>query len=168
MIGEICLSIFLVWFIWNVISAYFTRRKLPPGPIPYPIVGNLPHMMCDPVNPFGKLAEKYGDIFTLSFPQGIMVVLNTASLAREAKLQRKDDLAGKSPKSLYPIGDILGEDLGTTDYSTAFLFRKRVFKSAMHVFGAGAEEAEDRIRHAVEIALCEIDNMERNFWNPRY
>ncbi len=108
-------------------SAYFTRRKLPPGPFPFPFVGNLPHMMCDPVNPFRKLAEKYGDIFTLSFPKEIMVVLNTASLAREAKVQRKDDLAGKSPKSFYPFGDILGEDLATVDYSTAFLFRKRVF-----------------------------------------
>ena len=124
-------------------------------------------MMCDPVNPFRKQAEKYGDIFTLSFPKEIMVVLNTASLAREAKVQRKDDLAGKSPKSFYPFGDILGEGLATVDYSTAFLFRKRVFKSAMHVFGAGVEEAEDRIRHAVEIALCEIDNMEGQAFSPK-
>ena len=167
MIGEVCLSIFLVWLVWNVISAYFTRRKLIPGPFPFPLAGNLPHMMCDPVNPFGKLAEKYGDIFTLSFPNEIMVVLNTASLAREAKLERKDDLAGKSPKSFYPFGEILGEDLATMDYSTAFLFRRRVFKSAMHVFGAGAEEAEDRMRHAVETALHEIDNMEGQPFSPK-
>ena len=167
MIGEICLTMFLVWLIWNVTNTYSMRRKLPPGPFPLPFLGNLPHMLCDPVNPFGKLAERYGDIFTLSFPNETMVVLNTASLAREAKLQRKDDLAGKSPKSLYPFGDILGEDLGTADYSTAFLFRKRVFRSALHIFGAGVEQAEDRMRYAVETALREIKNMKGQPFSPK-
>ncbi len=37
----------------------------------------------------------------------------------------------------------------------------------MHVFGTGTEEAEERMRHAVEIALCEIENMKGQPFSPK-
>ena len=79
---------------------------MPPGPLPFPFVGNFPQMLCDPTDPFNKLAEKFGDIYTLSFPTGNTVVLNTrASLGREARLAKRGDLVGKSPESMYPFNN---------------------------------------------------------------
>ena len=169
MIGELFLSLVLVWLVWYIITTYMTRRNMPPGPFPYPFIGNMPHMMCDPINPLGKLAERYGDIFTVTFP-GVgasVVVLSSASLVREATLGRQDDLSGRSPASFYPLGEIFGEDLLTADYSPKFRFRRRVFKSAMHVFGAGIEEASQRVGHAVDIAIGDLQTRQGMPFSPK-
>ena len=87
MVFEIVAALLLVYFIRYFITTLMMRRNMPPGPFPYPFIGNIPHLFCDPVNPYGKLADKYGDIFTLSFPSGQKnVVLSSATLVREARL----------------------------------------------------------------------------------
>lgn len=63
--------LFLLTFILIAIYIFlpphwrFNRSKLPPGPFPWPIVGNVPQI--DPINPwktFEKWTRKYGPIFT--------------------------------------------------------------------------------------------------------
>ncbi|CAB3991179.1 steroid 17-alpha-hydroxylase 17,20 lyase-like [Paramuricea clavata] len=144
MIIEVFVTLFLVWFIWFFINAYMKRKNMPAGPFPYPFVGKLPQIIfADPIRSFHKLAEKYGDIFTVTFPSGNAVIVSTASLAREARLApgRQEDLMGKSPESIYPIDEIIGGIFAARDYSDAYLFEKKVFVSAMHIFEAGIEQA---------------------------
>jgi cytochrome P450 len=164
MLFEIAISLVLAWFIWSMATC-MEKRKMPPGPFPLPFVGNTVQMLSDPHNAFKKLAKKYGDIFTFYRPAGAVVVLNNASLIREARVGRKDDLSGRNPEHMYPFGEIFGfNDLSISDYSPAYIFRRRVFKSAMHVFGSGIEDSVDRARHAVDIAIEEIDlNPEKPF-----
>ena len=115
-------------------------------------------MLKDPHDPFGKLTKRYGDIFTFYQPAGRVVVLNNATLIREAKVERKDDMAGRSPEFMYPFGEIFGfNEITISDYSPKYIFRRKVFKSAMHVFGSGVDKSVDRARRAVDIAIEEID-----------
>ena len=160
MITEIFLSLFLVWLSRYVITAYTKRRNMPGGPFPYPFVGNIPQIIrAGSVSPFTKLAEKYGDIFTVTLPQGNAVILNTTSLAREARLAGKqEDIAGRLPNFIYPLADMTGKNLFTSDYSPEHCFRKKVFVTAMHVFGAGREQASARAGHAVKIAIKNIED----------
>lgn len=168
MIFEIFTSLFLAYLIYYFITTWMIRRNMPPGPFPYPFVGNIPHLLCDPVNPYSKLADKYGDIYSLSFPNGDKsVILNTASLVREARLTKQESLSGKPAGSIYPWNEIFGNDLITSDYSYLFRFRKRVFKSAMHLFGTGVEQATERTVYAVSIAIDEINSKEGQPFSPR-
>ena len=169
MVFEIIAALLLVYFIRYFITTLMMRRNMPPGPFPYPFIGNIPHLFCDPVNPYGKLADKYGDIFTLSFPSGQKnVVLSSATLVREARLcGNQENLSGKSPKSVYPCNEILAPNLGTSDYSPVYRFRKRVFKAAMHVFGSGIEQAAERFGHAVNASMKEIDSKKEEPFSPR-
>ena len=170
MIIEVFVTLFLVWFIWYFITTYIERKNMPAGPFPYPFIGNIPQIIsADPVRPFSKLAEKYGDIFTVTFPNGNAVILNTASLVREARLApgRQEDLAGKSPESFFPFGEIMGHNMAGSDYSPAYLFEKKVFVSAMHSFGAGIEQASVRAGHAVDIAMKEIENKPGRSFSPK-
>ena len=156
MIIEVFVTLFLVWFIWYFISTYIERKNMPPGPFPYPFLGNIPQIIsADPVRPLSKLAEKYGDISTVTFPNGNAVILNTTSLVREARIApgRQEVLLGKSSESFYPFGEILGHNMAGSDYSPAYLFERKVFVSAMHIFGAGIEQASLRAGHAVDIAI---------------
>ena len=171
MIIEVFVTLFLVWFIWYFITTYVRRKDMPAGPFPYPFVGNLPQIIsADPGRPFDKLAEKYGDIFTVTFPSGNAVILNTASLVREARLTpgKQEDLMGKSPEYIYPLDEIMGGVLSARDYSDAYLFEKKVFVSAMHIFGAGIEQASVRAGHAVDIAMKEIENEPGKSFSPKH
>ena len=146
MFFEIVISLVFIWFVWSI-TTYIGKRKLPPGPFPLPFIGNTLEMLKDPHDPFGKLAKRYGDILTFYQPAGRVVVLNNATLIREAKLGRKDDMAGRSPEFMYPFGEIFGfNDVSISDYSPKYIFRRKVFKSAMHVFGSGVDKTVERAR----------------------
>ena len=171
MILETIVSLFVVWLTWSIVSSYLERRKMPPGPFPIPFVGNLPHMLCDPIDPFSKLAEKYGEIYTLSFPTGNTVVLNTAVLAREARLGKGNDLAGKSPETMFPYNVMLGDDLALTDYSPKYVMRKKVFLSALHQLQSGMDRESSgstgRAIDAVKIVLEQIELNEGKPFSPK-
>ncbi|CAB3981359.1 steroid 17-alpha-hydroxylase 17,20 lyase-like [Paramuricea clavata] len=143
---------------------------MPAGPFPYPFLGNIPQIMsAHAARPFDILAEKYGDIFTVTFPIGNAIILNTASLVREARLTpgRREDLVGKLPESLYPFDEILGGVFSTRDYSPEYLFEKKVFVSAMHIFDAGIEQASVRAGHAVDVVMKEIENEPGRSFSPK-
>ena len=91
MIVEVVTTLFLVWIVWYHVTTYFQRRSMPPGPFPYPFIGNLPHLFSESNKIFGNLREKYGDIFTLDLGTKTVVV-NTASLAKRSKNLVKIDI----------------------------------------------------------------------------
>ena len=153
--------------VWYHVTTYFQRRSMPPGPFPYPFIGNLPHLFSESNKIFGNLREKYGDIFTLDLGTKTVVV-NTAFLAREARLgQNRHNVVGLSPESVYPLNVLFGNDVGLADYGTTFSFRKRVFKSAMHVFGEGISRAGERGGHAVKSAIKKIDSYKGQPFSPK-
>ena len=160
------LEIFLVWFIWYIVTTYMERRSMPPGPIPLPLIGNIPDVLSS-TKPLIKLKQKYGDIVTVDLVEKT-VILSTASLAREARVSNKDDVVGVSLASVYPINIILGQsDVVFSDYGTPYLFRKRVFKLAMHVFGSGIDNAEQRGSNAVNFTLEKIKCLQDRPFSPK-
>ena len=140
---------------------------MPPGPFPLPFIGNMLNLLSDNDDPYGKLSDKYGDIFTLTFPSATAVILSTAELVREASLTRPEDIAGKSDDSFYPFQDIFGADVITSDYTEPYRFRRRVFQKAVHVFRASVETAEGRARRTVSLVIDEIEGKEGKPFSPR-
>ncbi|XP_046852391.1 cytochrome P450 2D6-like [Xenia sp. Carnegie-2017] len=162
---EIISASFLVWIVSFLVKTYFKRRSMPPGPFPYPIIGNIFLVDVTSKKPFKRIQEKYGDIYTVRLLSDVVVV-NTATLAREARLLHKNDVVDKSTKA--PLHPIIGpNDIVFAEYGTPFVFRKRVFKSAMHVFGEGIHEAEERGNHAVKCTLDEIKSFEGRSFSPK-
>nr|XP_033813299.1 cytochrome P450 2C42-like isoform X2 [Geotrypetes seraphini] len=69
-----CLSCFLFFFIWRTT---YQRDKLPPGPIPLPIIGNLMQMNSKNIGKaLMKMSEKYGPVFRIYFGSEMVVILN--------------------------------------------------------------------------------------------
>ncbi|KAI3927030.1 hypothetical protein MKW92_052135 [Papaver armeniacum] len=62
---------------------YSSPKGLPPGPKPWPIVGNLLQLSEKPHSQFAQLAETYGDLFTLKLGTETVVVASTPLAARE-------------------------------------------------------------------------------------
>ena len=160
------LEIFLVWFIWYLVTTYMERRSMPPGPFPLPFIGNL-LVVLSSTRPLIKLKQKYGDIFTVDLREKTVIVC-AASLTREARVTNKDDVVGRSLTSVYPMDVIIGQnDVAMSDYGTPYLFRRRVFKLAMHVFGSGIDKIEEQGSHAVNSALEKIKCLQERPFSPK-
>nr|I3V6B1.1 RecName: Full=(S)-N-methylcoclaurine 3'-hydroxylase-like protein; AltName: Full=Cytochrome P450 80BX [Papaver somniferum]AFK73713.1 cytochrome P450 [Papaver somniferum] len=68
---------------------------LPPGPKPWPIVGNLLQLGEKPHSQFAQLAETYGDLFTLKLGTQTVVVASTPLAASEVLKAHDRTLCGR-------------------------------------------------------------------------
>ncbi|RVX09069.1 Geraniol 8-hydroxylase [Vitis vinifera] len=66
-----------------------TAYKLPPGPVPLPIIGNLLNLGNRPHESLANLAKTYGPIMTLKLGYVTTIVISSAPMAKEV-LQKQD------------------------------------------------------------------------------
>lgn len=66
-----------------------TSHKVPPGPVPLPIIGNLLSLGNRPHESLANLAKTYGPIMTLKLGNVTTVVISSPAMAREV-LQKRD------------------------------------------------------------------------------
>ncbi|XP_028405604.1 steroid 17-alpha-hydroxylase/17,20 lyase-like [Dendronephthya gigantea] len=151
MIIEIGMSLFLSWVLWFLISNYFRRRRMPPGPFPLPGIGNALSVGHEPPFSMDHLRKKYGDIYTITFPIGTFVIVNRGEFLLEALSSKKDDYAGRPDAAFFPINSIFeGKDILFADYEPPLIFRRKVVSSALHMFGKGIENVERRVSGEVD------------------
>ncbi|KAG7534562.1 Cytochrome P450 [Arabidopsis thaliana x Arabidopsis arenosa] len=93
------LALFLIAYKF-LFSSKTQRFNLPPGPTPFPIVGNL-HLVKPPVHRlFRRFAEKYGDIFSLRYGSRQVVVISSLPLVRESFTGQNDVILTNRPHFL--------------------------------------------------------------------
>ncbi|PIA35873.1 hypothetical protein AQUCO_03400039v1 [Aquilegia coerulea] len=86
--------IFFFLFIFLILRD--SRRKdLPPGPRPAPIIGNLLQLGDKPHAEFAKLAQKYGELFTLKLGSETVVVASSPAAAAEILKTHDKILSGR-------------------------------------------------------------------------
>ncbi|XP_044773598.1 cytochrome P450 2E1-like [Neomonachus schauinslandi] len=109
----------LVWMatlmlisIWKQI---YSTWKLPPGPFPLPIIGNLLQLDLKNVpKSFTKLAERYGPVFTLYLGSQCTVVLHGYKAVKEALLDHKNDLSGRGEIFAFQLHKDRGQPFDPT------------------------------------------------------
>ena len=69
----------LIWFL----RLFYRQRNLPHGPLPYPIIGNIPFLNKDTHEKLDRLANEYGPIFTLWFARTPIIIVNDIQAAEE-------------------------------------------------------------------------------------
>ena len=84
------LGVLLLFIIFLTTYSYLSRspwKRLPPGPPSFPVIGSLPFLVGHPRKVFSKLADKYGDVFTVYVGSARMIVLNKYDVIKEALLK---------------------------------------------------------------------------------
>lgn len=139
-------------------------KKLPEHP-GLPILGMA--MEIDESNSIYKLekfAKQYGEIFSLNMCGTTMIVLNSESMMRKAFCSEKyAKYFNNKPKSFYgkyfrPSGDSVA--FIPDGQGEIYKKLKKTYIKALHAYGTGIKEIEDKVLREMENVLNKIDNME--------
>lgn len=144
----IALAIFIYYLITTIFSRY--PGPLPPGPKPWPIVGNLPHMGPVPHQGLAKLAQKYGPLLHLRLGYVHVVVAASASVAAEFLKAHDANFSSRPPNSGAKYIAYNYQDLVFAPYGPRWRMLRKI--SSLHLFSAKALEDYKPIRQE-EVAI---------------
>ncbi|KAM5236824.1 cytochrome P450 2C18-like isoform 1-T1 [Ctenodactylus gundi] len=168
------LSCLLLLSLWTQSSG---RRKLPPGPTPLPIIGNILQMdLKDISKSLTNFSKVYGPVFTLYFGTKPSVVLHGFGAVKEALIDLGEEFAGRG---YFPISERVNKGLGKCLCPYVFCFPillgilfsngkrwreiRRFCIMTLRNFGMGKRSLEERVQ---EEARCLVEELRRANGSP--
>ncbi|XP_021748864.1 cytochrome P450 76AD1-like [Chenopodium quinoa] len=147
--------LWVLLYVFNLNSTLTTNKnaRIPPGPKPVPILGNLPHLGDLPHHTLANLAKTYGPLISLKFGTITTIVVSSAEVAKE--MFQKHDLA-LSNRQVSAAVRANGHD----KYSVAWLpmcpkWRMLRKISAIHLFSSQRLDASQALRQEKVSKLME-------------
>ncbi|KAL3691469.1 hypothetical protein R1sor_005120 [Riccia sorocarpa] len=117
----------LLGFLLIKIRAARISKRLPPGPTPWPVVGNLPLLGTLPHVCFAKLAERYGPLMTMRIGSVNCLIVSSAKYAEEV-LKTNDRIWATRPRT--SAGELLlygSSDISSMPYGQRWRYARRIF-----------------------------------------
>ncbi|XP_074874023.1 cytochrome P450 2A13-like [Carettochelys insculpta] len=160
----ICLSCLLLLSTWRQRQG---RGKMPPGPTPLPVLGNL--LQVDLKNmrkSLMELSERYGPVYTLHLGPRRVVVLCGHRAVKEALLDQADDFAGRGKQATF---DWLFEGYGVA-FSNGERAKqlRRLSITTLRNFGVGKRSIEERILEEAHFLLEALRETKGLPFDPTY
>ncbi|XP_052569362.1 cytochrome P450 2C26-like isoform X4 [Peromyscus californicus insignis] len=153
------LSCLLLLSLWRQSSQ---RRKLPPGPTPLPVIGNI--LQIDLKNISKSLrdfSKVYGPMFTLYLGRKPAVVLYGYEVVKEALIDHGEEFAGRGT---FPVFDKIAKGHGIV-FSNGRIWKemRRFSLMTLRNFGMGKRSIEDRVQ---EEARCLVEELRKTNGSP--
>ncbi|VAI11723.1 unnamed protein product [Triticum turgidum subsp. durum] len=104
-----------------ILLALHDWPRLPPGPCPWPVVGNLRQIKPVRCRCFQEWAERYGPIFSVWFGSSLTVVVSTPELAKEVLKDHDQQLANRTRNRSTQRFSRNGQDLVWADYGPHYI-----------------------------------------------
>ncbi|CAI5450784.1 unnamed protein product [Caenorhabditis angaria] len=127
------------------------RRNLPPGPTPWPLVGNSLSMFYPPPGyvAFNRWTKKYGDIYTFWMAGTPYIFINTYEKLRETFVKDGDIYVAKKPQQFQD--EFRGGSFGVIE-SNGEMWRthRRFALMNLRDFGLGKDLMQEKILIEVE------------------
>ncbi|XP_059109460.1 cytochrome P450 2G1 [Peromyscus eremicus] len=149
---SLCLLCLLISIAWKRTSK---GGKLPPGPTPIPVLGNLLQVRIDNVfQSFLKLQKKYGPVFTVYFGPRPVVILYGYEAMKEALIDQADDFSGRGEMPTIDK-NFQGHGLALSSGERWKVLR-RFSLTVLRNFGMGKRSIEERIQEEAGYLLEEF------------
>ncbi|XP_004370016.1 cytochrome P450 2C21-like isoform X2 [Trichechus manatus latirostris] len=155
----ICLFCLILLSLWN---QRYAKGKLPPGPTPLPIVGNILQLNIKNISKsISMLAKDYGPVFTVHFGMKPTVVLHGYEAVKEALIDRAEEFSGRG---ILPVFDKICQNLGVVASNGETWKQTRRFSlMILRNMGMGKKTIEDRIQ---EEALYLVEALKKTNGSP--
>ncbi|KAJ9568498.1 hypothetical protein OSB04_004464 [Centaurea solstitialis] len=137
-------TVLLLYVLINI-GAPRSNCRLPPGPKPWPIVGNLPHLGRIPHHALAAMAEKYGPLMHLRLGVVDVVVAASASVAAQFLKVHNANFASRPPNSGAKHIAYNYQDLVFAPYGPKWRMLRKI--CSVHLF---SNKALDDFRHVRE------------------
>ncbi|XVF49972.1 hypothetical protein PTKIN_Ptkin04bG0059100 [Pterospermum kingtungense] len=123
-------------FLYFVSSILRKRHRLPPGPKPWPIIGNLPHMGPMPHHNLADLAKVYGPLMHLRLGFVDVIVAASASVATQFLKVNDSNFSSRPPNAGAKYVAYNYQDLVFAPYGPRWRMLRKI--SSVHLFSGKA------------------------------
>ncbi|XP_046306447.1 cytochrome P450 2C18 isoform X1 [Marmota monax] len=155
----ISLSCILLLSLWRQRS---WRGRLPPGPMPLPILGNILQIDVKNISKsLTNLSKAYGPVFTVYLGLRPTVVLHGYEAVKEALIDHGEVFSGRGS---FPVVERVTKGLGiilTT--GSRWKVMRRFSVMTLRNFGMGKRSIEDRVQ---EEARCLVEELRKTKSSP--
>ncbi|XP_040110499.1 cytochrome P450 2C26-like isoform X2 [Oryx dammah] len=150
----LCLSCLLLLSLWKQSSG---KGKLPPGPTPLPILGNILQLNVKNISKsLSNLSKVYGPVFTVYFGMKPLVVLHGYEAVKEALIDLGEEFSGRGH---LPVNEKARKGHGIV-FSNGKRWKetRRFSLMTLRNFGMGKRSIEDRVQ---EEARCLVEELRK-------
>ncbi|XP_070410196.1 cytochrome P450 2J6 isoform X2 [Nothobranchius furzeri] len=163
-------GLFLFLFLFLLLADYLKNRKpanFPPGPMAFPFIGNILSLDSkQPQNYFTKLAEIYGNIFTVRLGKDTFVILCGHKMVKEALVTQAENFVDR------PHSSIAGRS--STEHQAGLFMsngdkwkkQRRFALSTLRNFGLGKSMLEQSICEEIRHLQEEIEREKGKPFSP--
>lgn len=144
MIGTLLLSLIIVYAFYNF---YWKRRNYPPGPTPWPIVGNILELRRSErwEDKFMEWRDKYGPVYTYWLGEIPFVSFNTYESVQQYFVRQGDKFADRPRIDKFDML-LRGGQYGVAFTSGPLWKDQRKFAmKVLNTFGVGKNEMEENV-----------------------
>uniref|UniRef100_A0A3B1K754 Cytochrome P450 2B4-like n=1 Tax=Astyanax mexicanus TaxID=7994 RepID=A0A3B1K754_ASTMX len=162
-------SLVLVWIFICLLFLFIKIQRpknFPPGPRPVPIFGNVFQLnISNPLKDFERIAERYGNVYSLYFGGRPAVILTGFKAVKEALVTKAADFSGR-PQNVLVSHITEGKGIAFVDYGPYWKEQRRFALMSLRNFGLGKQSMEDRILGEIQHLVVCMDKSVGGFMNP--
>ncbi|XP_071981110.1 cytochrome P450 2A13-like [Engystomops pustulosus] len=168
--STLLLIVCIVFIVLSITQAQKGKNKgkLPPGPTPLPILGNILQLDTKEVHKsLIKLSEKYGPVYTIHMGTDPVVVLCSCDAVKEALVDNAEEFSGRGHLPL--LDKITSGGHGVIGSNGERWKQMRRFSlMTLRNFGMGKRSIEQRIQEEAQFLLEEFRKSQGQKLDPTF
>ncbi|KAJ6662585.1 hypothetical protein lerEdw1_011722 [Lerista edwardsae] len=142
-------------------------KDFPPGPMPLPFFGNIFHLDSrKPHLSVLKIAENYGNVFSMQFGRQWVVLVNGLHLVKEALIHQGENFVDRP--NLPVINEISGTFGLITSNGLSWQQQRRFALTTLRNFGLGKKSLEERIQDEIRYFNDAIEDEKGQPFDPHF
>ncbi|KAJ1087396.1 hypothetical protein NDU88_000569 [Pleurodeles waltl] len=152
LVSELLLALVVYVLVAQFLKQRWMIRRLPPGPTPLPIIGNLWSLNFEVhYETLIQLAKTHGNVFTIWLGLTPVIVLNGCQTVRNALISHSEELSGRPSTPLSMV--FMGDNGIVFSNGQTWKQQRRFGMMAMRNLGLGKKSLEVKIKEVSQQLL---------------